>query len=131
MVRARRAGTWERLLGRGFLATAQLSRLQRDQFAVFASPRRCARSPRTASRSPRVPGIINTPITTAPPCAAARTPESAPALVELYRRRNYGPEARGEEHPQGDRAPAARSRPSARGVGINLMKRLAPASRRA
>src|SRR5205823_776984 len=39
------------------------------------------------------PGIINTPITTSAPMRGPlATPEARAALVELYRRRNYGPE---------------------------------------
>ncbi len=39
------------------------------------------------------PGIINTPITTTSPMRGPlATPEVRAVLVELYRRRNYGPE---------------------------------------
>src|SRR3989442_395671 len=43
--------------------------------------------------TPGCPGIINTPITTTPPMRGPLAPpEARAALVELYRRRNYGPE---------------------------------------
>ena len=79
----------------GFLATAQLAAYSATKFAVFglSEALRDELRPHGIAVTTVCPGIINTPITqSAPMRGPLATPEARVALVELYRRRNYGPE---------------------------------------
>jgi len=79
----------------GFLATAQLAAYSATKFAVFglSEALREELRPHGIAVTTVCPGIINTPITTSAPMRGPlATPEARAALVELYRRRNYGPE---------------------------------------
>jgi len=79
----------------GFLATAQLAAYSATKFAVFglSEALREELRPHGIAVTTVCPGIINTPITTSAPMRGPlATPEARAVLVELYRRRNYGPE---------------------------------------
>jgi len=79
----------------GFLATAQLAAYSATKFAVFglSEALREELRPHGIAVTTVCPGIINTPITqSAPMRGPLATPEVRAALVEIYRRRNYGPE---------------------------------------
>ena len=79
----------------GFLAAAQLAAYSTTKFAVFglSEALRDELHPYGIAVTTVCPGIINTPITTSARMrGAAATPEARAALVEFYRRRNYGPE---------------------------------------
>jgi len=79
----------------GFLATAQLAAYSATKFAVFglSEALREELRPHGIAVTTVCPGIINTPITTTSPMRGPlATPEARAVLVELYRRRNYGPE---------------------------------------
>jgi len=79
----------------GFLATAQLAAYSATKFAVFglSEALREELRPHGIAVTTVCPGIINTPITTTSPMRGPlAAPEARAVLVELYRRRNYGPE---------------------------------------
>ena len=114
----------------GYLATAQLGAYSTTKFAVFglSEALRDELRPHGIGVTTVCPGIINTPIT-----GAARmrgpvaTPEARAALVEIYRRRNYGPERVAANILKA----VARNRPvapiSPEAWTMYLMKRLSPA----
>src|SRR5206468_2139606 len=86
----------------GFLATAQLAAYSATKFAVFglSEALRDELRPHGIAVTTVCPGIINTPITTSAPMRGPlATPEARAALVELYRRRNYGPERVAQQLP--------------------------------
>ncbi|HUE29432.1 MAG TPA: SDR family NAD(P)-dependent oxidoreductase [Verrucomicrobiae bacterium] len=79
----------------GFLATPQLAAYSATKFAVFglSEALREELRPHGIAVTTVCPGIINTPITTSSPMRGPlAAPEVRATLVELYRRRNYGPE---------------------------------------
>jgi len=79
----------------GYLATAQLVAYSTTKFAVFglSEALRDELLPHGIGVTTICPGIINTPITTtARMRGPTATPEGRAALVDFYRRRNYGPE---------------------------------------
>jgi NAD(P)-dependent dehydrogenase (short-subunit alcohol dehydrogenase family) len=79
----------------GYLATAQLAAYSTTKFAVFglSEALRDELAPHGIGVTTVCPGIINTPITTSARMrGASATSEARAALIEMYRRRNYGPE---------------------------------------
>ncbi|HYR96312.1 MAG TPA: SDR family NAD(P)-dependent oxidoreductase [Candidatus Binatus sp.] len=79
----------------GYLATAQLAAYSTTKFGVFglSEALRDELRPHGIGVTTVCPGIINTPITGAARMrGAVATPEARAALVDIYRRRNYGPE---------------------------------------
>jgi len=79
----------------GYLATAQLAAYSTTKFGVFglSEALRDELRPHGIGVTTVCPGIINTPITTTARMRGATATEAARAvLVEIYRRRNYGPE---------------------------------------
>src|SRR5438093_848354 len=77
------------------LNEAELAAYSATKFAVFglSEALRDELRPHGIAVTTVCPGIINTPITTSAPMRGPlATPEARAALVELYRRRNYGPE---------------------------------------
>jgi len=79
----------------GFLASAQLLAYSTTKFAVFglSEALRQELHPHAIQVTTICPGIINTPITTSARMrGAVGTSEARTALIEMYRRRNYGPE---------------------------------------
>jgi NAD(P)-dependent dehydrogenase (short-subunit alcohol dehydrogenase family) len=79
----------------GYLATAQLAAYSTTKFGVFglSEALRDELRPHGIGVTTVCPGIINTPITTAARMRGpAATPQARAALVDIYRRRNYGPE---------------------------------------
>jgi NAD(P)-dependent dehydrogenase (short-subunit alcohol dehydrogenase family) len=79
----------------GFVATWQLAAYSTSKFAVFglSEALRDELRPHRIGVTTVCPGIINTPITTNARMVGPRaTPAARAAIVEMYRRRNYGPE---------------------------------------
>jgi len=79
----------------GFLATAQLAAYSTTKFAVFglSEALRDELLPHRIGVTAVCPGIINTPITTSARMRGRIAGDAArAAMVEFYRRRNYGPE---------------------------------------
>jgi NAD(P)-dependent dehydrogenase (short-subunit alcohol dehydrogenase family) len=79
----------------GFLATAQLAAYSTTKFAVFglSEALRDELQPHRIGVTAVCPGIINTPITTSARMRGPIAGDAArAAMVEFYRRRNYGPE---------------------------------------
>jgi NAD(P)-dependent dehydrogenase (short-subunit alcohol dehydrogenase family) len=79
----------------GYLATPQLAAYSTTKFAVFglSEALREELRPHGVGVTVVCPGLINTPITTSARMRGAVSTEAArAALVEIYRRRNYGPE---------------------------------------
>lgn len=79
----------------GLVATAQLAAYSTTKFAVvgLSEALRDELHPHRIGVTAVCPGIINTPITTSARMrGVGGTPEARAALVDLYRRRNYGPE---------------------------------------
>jgi len=79
----------------GYLASEALCAYSTTKFAVLglSEALRDELQPHGIGVTAICPGIINTPITTSAPMRGPlATPEARAALVELYRRRNYGPE---------------------------------------
>ncbi len=79
----------------GFMATAQLAAYSTTKFAVFglSEALRDELHPHRIGVTAVCPGIINTPITAAARMRGRVAGDAArAAMVEFYRRRNYGPE---------------------------------------
>jgi len=79
----------------GFLATAQLAAYSTTKFGVFglSEALRDELRPHRIGVTAICPGIINTSITTTARMRGAIAGDAARAvMVEMYRRRNYGPE---------------------------------------
>ena len=79
----------------GYLATPQLAAYSTTKFAVFGLSEALREELRPHGIGVTVvcPGLINTPITTSARMRGAVASDAArAALVEIYRRRNYGPE---------------------------------------
>jgi NAD(P)-dependent dehydrogenase (short-subunit alcohol dehydrogenase family) len=79
----------------GYVATEQLAAYSTTKFAVFglSEALRDELGPHGIGVTTVCPGIINTPITqSSRMLGRAATPEARAAIVEMYRRRNYGPE---------------------------------------
>jgi NAD(P)-dependent dehydrogenase (short-subunit alcohol dehydrogenase family) len=79
----------------GFVASEPLAAYSTTKFGVFglSEALRSELRPHRIGVTTICPGIINTPITrSARTRGQAATPEARAALVELYERRNYGPE---------------------------------------
>ena len=79
----------------GYLATRQLAAYSTTKFAVFglSEALREELRPHGIGVTTVCPGIINTPITTSARMRGAIATDAArAALVEVYQRRNYGPE---------------------------------------
>jgi len=79
----------------GYLATGQLAAYSATKFAVFglSEALRDEFLPHGIGVTAVCPGLINTPITSAARMRGpAATPEARAALIDVYRRRNYGPE---------------------------------------
>ena len=79
----------------GYLASAQLAAYSTTKFAVFglSEALRDELRPHGIGVTTVCPGLINTPITTSARMrGAVATPQARAVLVDIYRRRNYGPE---------------------------------------
>jgi NAD(P)-dependent dehydrogenase (short-subunit alcohol dehydrogenase family) len=78
----------------GYLATSQLTAYATTKFAVvgLSEALRDELVPHRIAVTTVCPGIINTPITSSARLRGADAAAKRTALVEAYRRRNYGPE---------------------------------------
>jgi NAD(P)-dependent dehydrogenase (short-subunit alcohol dehydrogenase family) len=113
----------------GYVATAQLAAYSTTKFAVFglSEALREELAPHGIGVTTVCPGIINTPITeSARLRGAGATSEGRAALVEFYRRRNYGPERVAANILTAIRRNRAVAPISPEAWGMYVLKRLAP-----
>lgn len=113
----------------GYLASAQLTAYSTTKFAVFGLSEALREElwPHRIGVTTVCPGLINTPITvTSRMRGRTATPEARAALVDIYRRRNYGPERVAANIVKA----VAKNRPvapiSAEAWVMYLMKRISP-----
>ena len=114
----------------GYLATAQLAAYSATKFAVFglSEALRDELRPHRIGVTTVCPGIINTPITTTARMRGPAATEAArAALVEIYRRRNYGPERVAEHILKAIARNRAVAPVSPEAWMMYLLKRLSPA----
>lgn len=113
----------------GFVATEPLSAYSTTKFAVFglSEALRGELFPHRIGVTTVCPGIINTPIThTSPLRGPEGTPEARQRMIEMYQRRNYGPERVAQNILRAIQRNRAVAPISPEAWGMYFLKRLAP-----